>query len=401
MMATVMIALALIIGRVIGAYARAWTAPARAMRTVDGYDNTASINAMREARKRETNLSWREGSTRDAARGDARRCYGASSNDATFAIYTSLSNVYVGIIDDLMRHTLKYVRAHDGVRFCVRLIAHDASRSSTWNSASAAMEHALCAGSRTKWALFIAGDVVIDDFSVSPDELLRRVERAVGEDVFASRVLFFTGDEIGAAKMGAVLMRIDDRAIAFFGRVWNDYHGITFFGSQPKRAFERAMETFRRENTVDFTRDAVALPYGTLARRWNDGARVVNGQSSIMGDTTARIAHDLDSVTHDNDDNVDDGKNADVGQRSFLVDYAGYSRRIRARDVYERIALAMRPSLVNAPVLEDPVDIYPGRVRFAEVTATQARLLRVFPTKIIVNSCGARSSELGNVLFFQ
>ena len=78
MMATVMIALALIIGRVIGAYARAWTAPARAMRTVDGYDNTASINAMREARKRETNLSWREGSTRDAARGDARRCYGAS-----------------------------------------------------------------------------------------------------------------------------------------------------------------------------------------------------------------------------------------------------------------------------------------------------------------------------------
>jgi len=400
MMATMTTALALIIGRVIGAYARAWTEPARAMRTVDEYDNAASINTMREARKRETNLSWREGSSRDAARGDARRCYGASSNDATFAIYTSLSNVHVGIIDDLMRHTLKYVRAHDGVRFCVRLISHDASRSSTWNSASAAMEHALCAGSRTKWALFISGEVVIDDFSASPDELLRRVERAVGEDVFASRVLFFTGDEVGAAKMGAVLMRIDDRAIAFFRRVWNDYHGITFFGSQPRRAFERALETFRRESTVDFTRDAVVLPYGTLARRWNDGARVVNGQSSIMGDTTARGVHDLDSVTRDNDDE-DDGKNAGVGQRSFLVDYAGYSRRIRGRDVYERIAHVMRPSLVNAPVLEDPVDIYPGRVRFAKITATQAQLLRVFPTKIIVNSCGALSSELGNVLFFQ
>ena len=400
-------ALALTMRRAFGAYRRALRAPV-AVADDAAYETTyeakSAIEAMREARREEVNLSWREGSMGDAARGDARRCYGATSNAATFAIYTSFSNVRARAIDDLMRNTLRYVRAHEGVRYCVRLIAHDASRSATWNAASAAMEHALCAGARTKWAMFIAPDVVIDDFTVSPAELLRRVERAVGEEVFASRVLFFTGDEVGAAKLGAALMRIDDRSIAFFRRVWNDYHGIRLFSSQPKRAFERALETFRRENTVDFERDAVALPYGALSRRWNDAS--VTSRNSIMNDEDMHVVHDLDTVVV-RVKGYGDGQvvraaaaAANPAWRAFLVDYAGYSSRLRARDAYDRIALALRPSLAYAPMIEDPVDTYPGRVRFAEITRVQARLLRLFPTNVIVNSCGARSSELGNVLFF-
>jgi len=314
--------------------------------------------------KRNAIFSWRENSSSDVLYSDARACYG--NPDAWFEVYTLIANLEPHHVDTVVRNTLKWTTQH-GVRYCVRKVLHDASRTASWNKVAATVEALMC--SRAKWALSLDADALINNFELSPQDMISRIEGEVGKIIFDSMVLFFS-DEFGRKKninpinAGVYFMRVDDRTVEFLCKVWNDYHGIDLFHF-PYYEEQAAMRKFMIEDASEFAQDAVILPYALFNSYWREERK------------------------------PDD----------FLVHYAGFGRGRagpkKNKDKHDSLSRMIDDTLKDEPPLSSPDVTYPGRVRFATTTTVLKVLLRIQPTKIIVNSCTSTAVKYGSVLFIR
>ena len=306
----------------------------------------------------DTVFSWRESSSSDICYSDARVCYGY--RDAWFEVYTMIVNLDLQQADAVMRNTLKWTTQH-GARYCVQRIIYDGSRTVSWNKVAATAD--ALARSRAKWALSLDADALINSFEISPQDILRRIERESDERTFASKVLFFS-DDFGAKKRinpinaGVYIMRVDERTIKFLSKVWNNYHGINLLHF-PYYEEQAALRNFMMQDPTDFEQDAVILPYSLFNSYWREERK------------------------------PDD----------FVVHYAGFGRGFRGPERYaEKFDALTR--IINERLKDDepparsPVDMYSGRTRFMTTSLRQKLLLRLNPTKIVLNASAARPDGL-------
>jgi len=325
---------------------------------------STGTNVVVHAMKRDGIFSWRENASTDVFHSDARACYG--DPDAWFEVYTLIANLESHHIDAVLRNTLKWTTQH-GVRYCVRKVLHDASRTASWNKVAATVEMLMC--SRAKWALSLDADAIIQNFELSPQDMLNRIEREIGNPTFESMVLFFSAEfgrkkNVNPINAGVYFMRVDVRTIKFLCRVWNDYHGIDLFHF-PYYEEQAAMRKFMIEDANDFAQDAIILPYALFNSYWRE----------------ERTPDD------------------------FLVHYAGFGRGRagpkKNKDKYDTLSRMVYDTLKDEPPISSSVVTYPGRTRFASTSILRKVLLRSYPTTIVLNSCKPAAVKTSSVILIR
>ena len=198
---------------------------------------------------------------RHITRENARICY--SGNESSwFEVYTLVAGLESHHIDAIVRNTLEWTERH-GVRFCVRKYKVDASRSGSWNKVAANIE--ALARSKASWALSLDADALIQNYNLSPQDMLDRVREKVGKDAFASHSLFLSSEfgnkkDVNPINGGVYFMRVNRQSIEFLLRVWNEFHGMSLF-YQPYYEEQAAMRRFYMRAREEFDEDAIILPF--------------------------------------------------------------------------------------------------------------------------------------------
>ena len=198
---------------------------------------------------------------RHITRENARICYGGNES-SWFEVYTLVTGLESHHIDAIVRNTLEWTERH-GVRFCVRKYKVDASRSGSWNKVAANVE--ALTRSKSSWALSLDADALIQNYNLSPQDMLDRVQEKVGKDAFASHSLFLSSEfgnkkDVNPINGGVYFMRVNRQSIEFLLRVWNDFHGMSLF-YQPYYEEQAAMQRFYMRAREEFDREAVIVPF--------------------------------------------------------------------------------------------------------------------------------------------
>ena len=197
---------------------------------------------------------------RDVWHADGRVCYG--NPRSSFDVYVMMADMKSPYAQIIVKNTLQWTEKH-GARLCVWHHKLDASRTASWNKIAATLEGLAC--SEAKWALSLDADAVVQNMELSPNDMLQRIERQVGSDLFQTHSVFFSSDYGRNAVMnvinaGVYFMRVNGETMHFLERVWNDFHGMNIF-YRPPREEQAAMRRYLMKARKSFNRYAVIVPH--------------------------------------------------------------------------------------------------------------------------------------------
>ena len=208
---------------------------------------------------------------RDVWREDGKVCYGNSRS--TFEVYVLIAGIKSQYAQIIVNNTLEWTEKH-GARLCVWHHKLDASRTASWNKIAATLEALTC--SEAKWALSLDADAVVQNMELGPNDMLRRIERQVGVDLFRTRSLFLSDDfgrnaKLNVINAGVYFMRVNEVTIYFLERVWNDFHGMSIF-YRPPREEQAAMRRYFMNARKSFDDCAIILPHRIFNQFYKNSA---------------------------------------------------------------------------------------------------------------------------------
>jgi len=295
------------------------------------------------------------------ANANATICYGGTNQTNTwFEVYTLVAGLENRHIDAIVRNTLEWTQRH-GVRFCIRRYKADASRSGSWNKVAANIE--ALERSKATWALSLDADALIQNYDVSPLEMLDRIEEHIGAEAFTTHSIFLSSEfgnkkDVNPINGGVYFMRVNHQSIRFLTRVWNEFHGMSLF-YRPYYEEQAAMRRFYIRKRKEFNRYAIILPF-----------QIFN--------TYYKVAKPDDFLTH----------------------YAGYGTGrgvAKNKDKYDKLTRMImkkfsgdreiEPSSVTcihdiAGLVSASCEVYDGVTRYQDVSWFGKLRLRAFPSKI-------------------
>ena len=194
---------------------------------------------------------------------NATICYGGTNQtNSWFEVYTLVAGLENRHVDAIVRNTLEWTQRH-GARFCVRRYKVDASRSGSWNKVAANIE--ALERSKATWALSLDADALIQNYGVTPRDMLERIEEHVGAEAFTTHSVFLSSEfgnkkDINPINGGVYFMRVNRQSIHFLTRVWNEFHGMSLF-YRPYYEEQAAMRRFYIRKRKEFNRYAIILPF--------------------------------------------------------------------------------------------------------------------------------------------
>jgi hypothetical protein len=293
----------------------------------------------------------------DATFEDARTCYGNSTS--WFDSYTLLEALPREATRTIVRNTLRWTTAH-GSRLCIWNVRGDRSRKSSWSKIIAVLEGLAC--SKARWAMWFDADAVIQNADISPTKVLAEIERHLGADRFANVDIVFSS-EFGDLKekgnpinAGVFFVRVNERSVRFFTRVWNDFHAISLL-NRPEHLEQDALWYFYEREREEFDRHAAVVPFQIF--------------------------------------NNPNGKSND-----FIRHYAGGGRghgAARKTDKFVRLAAELSATLGSDQDAPLPDDVYAVRSRFVSSWPPKM-FFRLFPTKVTARECTAHALRAGEVV---
>jgi len=324
--------------------------------------NGANKNVRKTMSERARALVGARSSFVDARNANQRECYGNVSS--AFDAYTMMDSIASEDRDAVVSNMLRWTTKHDA-RLCVWNAKSDGSRKSSWNKVAAVVEGLSC--SSAKFAMWLDADAVIQNMLITPDQVLMSIEREVGAEAFARTNIFFSA-EFGDLKdrgnpinAGVFFMRVNDRSVRFFERVWNDFHGISLF-HRPEHLEQDALWRFYDRDRRAFDADAAVVSF------------------KLFNDPSA-------------------------GADDFIRHYAGAGRgrgSARKVDKFTTLARELKLALEGEPLLARRERVvYPGFTRFARPTTPPRIFLRLFPTHLERRACTPELLARGRVLAFR
>ena len=293
----------------------------------------------------------------DATFNDARTCYG--NPKSWFDSYMLLEALPREVTRAIVRNALRWTTAY-GSRLCTWNIRGDWSRKSSWSKIIAVLEGLAC--SEARWAMWLDADAVIQNMDISPTNILAEIERHLGAERFANIDIVFSS-EFGDLKekgnpinAGVFFVRVNERSMKFFTRVWNDFHGISLL-HRPEHLEQDALWHFYEREREEFDKHAAIVPF-----------QIFNNPNGTPKD--------------------------------FIRHYAGGGRghgAARKMDKFVTLAAELSATLGGDQDVAPPDHVHAGRSRFARAWPPKI-LFRLFPTKITVRECTDNALRAGEVV---